>query len=143
MHDFTPNSALIGGGIIGLAASLFLFAHGRICGISGLFAGVLRGAADIRGLRSSFIAGMIATGFILRWITPGVFATSFHPPSWVVAAAGLLVGFGTQLGNGCTSGHGICGLSRLSRRSLVATGTFMVSGFAAVFVVKHMMGVLP
>lgn len=140
MHNFSPYSALIGGAIIGLAASLFLLAHGRICGISGLFGGLLRRGADAPTLRVAFIVGLIAGGALLRGAIPSAFASSWTP-SWALAIpAGLIVGFGAQLGNGCTSGHGVCGVGRLAPRSLVATGTFMLTGFATVFVVRHLLG---
>lgn len=140
MHDFSPLGALIGGGLIGVAASIFLLTHGRICGISGLFGGLVRRTADVPWVRAAFIGGLLAGGALLRLTAPSVFDTS-SGPSWVVAIpAGLLVGFGTQLGNGCTSGHGVCGVGRLSVRSLVATGVFMLSGFVTVFVVRHLLG---
>lgn len=140
MHQFSPYSALIGGAIIGLAASFFLLAHGRICGISGLFGGLLRPGANAFGVRAAFIGGLVAGGILLRLVFPAAFDSS-PAPSWaLVIPAGLLVGFGTQLGNGCTSGHGICGISRLAPRSLVATGTFMLTGFATVVVMRHLWG---
>jgi uncharacterized protein len=140
MRDFTALTALIGGGIIGLAASIFLLAHGRICGVSGLLGGLVRRSADAPGLRVAFVAGLLVGGALLRALYPAVFDTS-GTPTWTLAIlAGLLVGVGTQLGNGCTSGHGVCGIGRLSGRSLVATGTFMLSGFATVFVVRHILG---
>lgn len=143
MHNFSPYSALIGGAIIGLAASLFLLAHGRSCGISGLFGGLLRPGADAPRLRVAFVGGLVVGGVLLRLVWPTAFVSS-SPPSWELAVpAGLLVGFGTQLGNGCTSGHGICGISRLAPRSFVATGTFMLTGFATVLVMRHVLGVMP
>lgn len=140
MHHFTPSSALIGGAIIGLAVSLFLLAHGRVCGISGLFAGLLRRGSDVPLLRMTFIAGLVAGGAALRLVYPAAFDSAWTPSLALAIPAGLLVGFGTQLGNGCTSGHGICGVSRLSPRSLIATGTFMLAGVATVFVVRHLLG---
>lgn len=140
MHQFNPFAGLIGGAVIGLAASLFLLAHGRVCGISGLFGGLLRRSADVHDLRLAFIVGLFSGGVLLRLFYPGAFEVSQHPFPWLAIPAGLLVGFGTQLANGCTSGHGICGISRLSRRSLVATGTFMLTASATVFVVRHVFG---
>lgn len=140
MHDFSPIPALIGGAIIGLAASLFLLAHGRVCGISGLFGGLLRRGADALGLRVTFVAGLVAGGLLLRLFLPSALASAWTPSALLTVPAGLLVGFGTQLGSGCTSGHGICGISRLSARSIVATTTFMLTGFATVFVVRHLLG---
>lgn len=143
MHHFSPYSALIGGALIGLAASLFLLAHGRICGISGLFAGLLRRSADVRGLRLTFVVGLVFGGLVLRLVYPAAFASDWTPHWGMAVPAGLLVGIGTQLGNGCTSGHGICGVSRLSVRSLIATATFMATGVATVFMVRQLVGGMP
>lgn len=140
MHDLTPASALVGGALIGLAASIFLLTHGRVAGISGLFGGMLRRATDGRATRVSFVAGLVAGGLILRLVHPVAFDSAWMAPMPLALVAGVVVGFGTQLGNGCTSGHGVCGLSRLSFRSLVATGTFMATGLAAVFVMRHLLG---
>lgn len=140
MHDFTPVPALVGGALIGLAASLFLLSHGKIAGISGMYGGVLRRGTSDRGLRLTFVLGLLVAGGALRVLWPAAFATTWSAALPVVLAAGVLVGFGTQLGNGCTSGHGVCGISRLSVRSLVATMTFMASGFATVFVAHHVIG---
>lgn len=143
MPEFTPVSALVGGALIGLAASLFLLAEGRVCGISGLFGGLLRRSPEALRVRVPFLAGLLVGGVALRLVAPGVFDRVASPSLAFVIPAGLLVGFGTQLGNGCTSGHGVCGLSRLSIRSLVATCTFMAAGFVTVFVVRHVLGVTP
>lgn len=143
MHDFTPIPAVIGGALIGLAASLFLLTHGRVAGISGLLAGLLRPGAGGFRTRLAFLAGLASGGALLALLRPEVFRSSLAPSQPVALIAGLIVGFGTQLGNGCTSGHGVCGVSRLSRRSLVATGTFMATGFATVFVVRHVFGGAP
>jgi uncharacterized protein len=140
MHDFTPVSALIGGALIGLAASIFLLTHGRVAGISGMLGGVLRRDAGYRAVRWSFLAGLVVTGALTGAMYPEAFATRWTAPLPVALVAGLLVGFGTQLGDGCTSGHGVCGLSRLSIRSGIATITFMMTGFATVFVVRHVLG---
>ena len=138
MNDFTPIPAFVGGALIGLAASLLLFTHGKIAGISGLYGGMLRRGTSDRAERFWFLAGLVVTGGLVRVTFPAAFATSWSATLPVVFVAGLLVGFGTQLGNGCTSGHGVCGISRLSVRSLVATATFMLTGFATVFVVRHL-----
>lgn len=132
--------AALGGAMIGLAASLFFLGHGRISGISGLFGGVLRRNDEARRVRAVFIAGLFAGGGLLRLLYPEAFAATWTPSLGLALVAGLLVGFGTQLGSGCTSGHGICGLSRLSARSLAATGTFMAAGFTTVFLVRHVFG---
>lgn len=140
MNDFTPIPALIGGALIGVAASLLLLTHGKVAGISGLYGGVLRRGTSDRALRFWFIAGLVVAGALVRVVFPAAYATSWTATLPVVFVAGLLVGFGTQLGNGYTSGHGVCGISRMSVRSLVATGTFMATGFATVFIVRHLLG---
>lgn len=137
--SFTPVSSLIGGALIGLAATLLYAALGRIAGISGLLNQALEEAGD-RAWRFSFLLALIAGAAL--WFAFGAQVaaprTAF-PLSWLIAA-GLLVGFGTRLGNGCTSGHGICGLARLSKRSLVAAFVFMACGAATVFVLRHVIG---
>ncbi len=140
MHDFTPWSALAGGALIGLAASLFLLTHGKVAGISGLYGGIFRRETSDRGVRVAFVVGLLVAGLALRLAWPGAFVTSWSASLPLTLAAGVLVGLGTQLGNGCTSGHGVCGLSRLSVRSLVATVSFMAAGFATVYVVRHLVG---
>lgn len=140
MNDFTPIPALFGGALIGLAASILLLTHGKVAGISGLYGGLLRSGTSDRAFRFWFIAGLVGAGGLVRLAFPAAFATRWSAALPVVFIAGLIVGFGTQLGNGCTSGHGVCGISRLSVRSLVATGVFMATGFATVFVVRHVLG---
>ena len=140
MNDFTPISALIGGALIGLAASLLLLTHGKVAGISGLYGGVLRRGTSDRAFRLWFLAGLVGAGALVKLVFPAAFATTWSATLPVALAAGVIVGFGTQLGSGCTSGHGVCGISRLSVRSLVATGTFMAAGFATVFIVRHLIG---
>jgi len=129
--DFTPGPALLGGMILGLTAALYVNLHGRILGISGIVSGLLRLA---------LVCGLMTAPFwasILFGITP----LQIIDANWLsVICAGLMVGFGATYGSGCTSGHGICGLSRLSPRSLVATGAFMLSGFITVFVIRHVLG---
>jgi len=139
MNDFTPISALVGGALIGLAASLLLLTHGKVAGISGLYGGMLRRGTSDRAFRFWFLGGLVVTGGLVKLMFPAAFATTWSATLPVVLAAGLIVGFGTQLGNGCTSGHGVCGISRLSVRSLVATATFMLTGFATVFIVRHLL----
>jgi uncharacterized membrane protein YedE/YeeE len=140
MNHFTPLPALIGGALIGLAASLLLLTHGKIAGISGLYGGLLRRGTTDRAFRLWFIAGLVVTGGLVRVMFPVAFATTWSATFPVVFAAGLIVGFGTQLGNGCTSGHGVCGISRLSVRSFVATGTFLMTGVVTVFIARHLLG---
>ena len=122
--------ATVGGGVIGLAASWLLLAKGRVAGISGIVGGLLRPASGDVAWRASFVAGLLAGGGALLAFAPHVFHAPTGRPLVAVGAAGLLVGFGVRMGSGCTSGHGVCGLSHLSRRSLLATLTFMATGFA-------------
>jgi uncharacterized membrane protein YedE/YeeE len=147
VETFTPFSSLAGGALIGLAASILLLFHGRVAGISGILGETLRGEGT-RGegaFRAAFLAGLVAAGVVLRIVYPAAFSATGITSSLglaLVAVAGALVGYGTRLGNGCTSGHGVCGLSRFSKRSLVATLTFMAAGGATVFVVRHVLGVM-
>lgn len=135
MHDFTPWSALAGGALIGLSASLLLVALGRVAGISGILAGVLMPVRGDFAWRALFVAGLLLAGLLASALAPELVTAS--PRSLAaVGAAGLLVGVGTRLGNGCTSGHGVCGLSRLSQRSLVATVTFIASGVVTVLATR-------
>ena len=133
---FTPWSALAGGALVGLAAALFLLLNGRIAGISGVLGGLLKPRKGDVAWRAAFVLGLVGAPLVY-----GLFATLPVPEieagSAALIAAGLLVGVGTRYGSGCTSGHGVCGLSRLSPRSLVATVCFMGAGFAAVFVMRH------
>lgn len=126
--------AAIGGGIIGLAASILLLSLGRIAGISGITFSLLNPESTDKDWRLAFVVGLLAGGGLLALLMPDVFNVAsegpFVRPTWMMGLAGLLVGFGTQMGSGCTSGHGVCGITRFSMRSLVATGTFMVAGMA-------------
>ena len=137
-NAFTPWTALVGGVLIGIAAALFALLNGRIAGISGIVGGLFRHTRGDIAWRAAFLAGLVGAPLVYR-----LFATlpSLQIDAGLVAllAAGLLVGVGTRYGAGCTSGHGICGLSRLSPRSMVATLTFMGAGFATVFVVRHVL----
>ena len=135
--SFTPWSALFGGALIGLAAAVLVLFNGRVFGISGLLSGTWSGEAGDKGWRWMALLGLAAAAWLYRLAGETVPAVQPQPWMWVVVA-GLLVGFGTRLGSGCTSGHGVCGLSRLSPRSLVATLTFMASGFLTVFVLRHL-----
>ena len=138
-NAFTPASALIGGAIIGAAAALFAVLNGRIAGISGILGGLMRPQAGDVSWRIAFVAGLVAAP--LTWglvaALPEIRVDASVP---TLAAAGLLVGAGTRYGGGCTSGHGVCGVSRLSPRSIVATLSFMAAGFATVFVARHLIG---
>ena len=140
MANFTPLSAAIGGGLIGLSAVLLMLLTGRIAGISGIFGGLLNFKSDDRDWRIAFIAGLILAPLMAGWIGHAM-PTPKLPASWtVIIGAGLLVGFGTRLGSGCTSGHGICGIARLSSRSIVATVIFMLTAIATVAVTHHVLG---
>lgn len=131
---------LLGGALIGLAASVMLLFNGRIAGISGVFGGLLRPTAGDIGWRAAFIGGLLLAGVILAVAAPATLGPTPASPG-VVALAGLLVGFGVRMGNGCTSGHGVCGLSRMSRRSVVATVAFMGSGMVTASLVQLLGGV--
>src|SRR6266571_4607605 len=133
--NFTPVSALIGGALIGISATLLLWLNGRIAGVSGIMHGALQQRAGDTW-RWLFLAGLVAGAGAWLWFAPRA-----GYPLPLVLLAGVLVGFGTAQGGGCTSGHGVCGISRLSARSIVATLTFLVTGMASVFVVRHLFGV--
>ncbi len=139
MELFTPLPALFGGALIGLAVSLLYGGIGRVAGVTGVIAGLSDpDRADVlwRGL---FLAGLVAGGLGLLLVAPGSLgAVQRSLP--ILAAAGLLVGYGARLGGGCTSGHGVCGVSRLSLRSLVATAVFMATGAVVVFITRHLLG---
>ncbi len=138
MENFTPLSALVGGALIGLSAVKVM--DGRVAGISGIVGGLVDPAAGDTGWRIAFLLGLLAAPLVY-WAAggglPAVTITSSFP---LLLAGGLLVGFGTRLSGGCTSGHGVCGMARLSPRSLVATLLFMAGGFATVFVARHLVG---
>lgn len=139
---FTPWSALAGGVLIGLTAALMVLLLGRIAGISGIVGNLLQpatwGSVKQWGWRVAFVVGMVAAPVVWQWFAP-LPAMEMPANPWVIVLAGLLVGFGTRLGSGCTSGHGVCGLSRLSLRSLAATLMFMATGVLTVFVVRHVL----
>jgi len=136
-NAFTPWPALAGGLLIGLAAAMFVLLNGRIAGISGILGGLLKPVRGDAGWRVAFVAGLIGAPWAYAAFSalPRVQVDAGYG---VLAAAGLLVGIGTRYGAGCTSGHGVCGLSRLSPRSLAATAAFMAAGFAVVFLVRHL-----
>ena len=133
---FTPWTSLAGGLLLGLAAALFILLNGRVLGISGIVAGLVRPWRGDAGWRVAFLAGLLAAPLAWSLFAPLVEARFPAGPALLVLA-GLLVGWGTREGSGCTSGHGVCGLARLSPRSLVATLAFMATGFATVFIVRH------
>ena len=138
--DFSPLSALLGGALIGLSAGGMLLLHGRVAGISGIVGGLLHPKpGDVRW-RAAFVLGLLTAGLVS--LTSGVdtFPYTLDRAPWMVGLAGLLVGFGTRLGNGCTSGHGVCGLARFSQRSLVAVVTFMATGMITAVLVDRLLG---
>jgi uncharacterized membrane protein YedE/YeeE len=138
--SFTPIPSLLGGMILGLAAALYVFLHGRILGISGIVSGLLHPKLTDTAWRLSLVLGLISAPFLAALFF-GMISIVVIDSSWLaIVIAGLLVGFGAHYGSGCTSGHGICGLSRLSPRSLVATLAFMSAGFVMVFVIRHLIG---
>ena len=132
--------AVLGGTLIGGAASGLLLFTGRIAGISGIVAGLLPPRSGDVGWRVSFVLGLLAGGVLLLQLAPQSFDDAPRPSSTLLIVAGLLVGVGTRIGNGCTSGHGVCGLSRRSPRSLAATATFMAIGMLTVWIVAHVLG---
>ena len=138
--EFTPWSALAGGMLIGLAAAMFVLLNGRIAGISGVIGGLFKPVTGDVAWRAAFVIGLVGAPFIY-----GLFATLPLPridaSFGALVGAGLLVGVGTRYGSGCTSGHGVCGLARLSPRSIVATAAFMGAGFATVFVTRHVFAI--
>jgi uncharacterized membrane protein YedE/YeeE len=137
---FTPLSALAGGVLIGVSASMLLAFDGRIAGISNIVGGLFRGEKTERGWRWAFLAGFLAASYVLAFVArPALIPTFASRPALLTIAAGILVGVGTQLANGCTSGHGVCGISRLSKRSLIATATFMGVAMVSTFLVEHVL----
>jgi uncharacterized membrane protein YedE/YeeE len=140
MNHFTPVPSLLGGILIGIAVSLLLLTHGRVAGISGVYGGLFRRGAKDRDVRFAFVAGLVFAGLVVRVFSPAAFATSWSATLPLALVAGVVVGLGTQLGGGCTSGHGVCGVSRFSTRSIVATITFMGTGGLTVYVVRHVFG---
>jgi uncharacterized membrane protein YedE/YeeE len=138
--DFTPVSAIVGGLLIGTSASLLLVLTGRIAGISGIAGGLLAPRRGELGWRTSFIAGLLIAPFAFRLMGGAIPPVILDVSPAVLILGGLLVGFGTRLGGGCTSGHGVCGIGRASPRSLVATGVFMATAIATVFLTRHVLG---
>jgi len=138
--SFTPIPSLLGGIILGVAAALYVLFHGRILGISGIISGLLHPKSGDCAWRMALILGLITAPLLAALFFEIRPIVELEADWLAVVIAGLLVGFGTQYGSGCTSGNGICGLSRLSPRSLVATVSFMITGFVIVFVLRHVIG---
>lgn len=138
--NFSPWTSLCGGALIGMAVSLFVLANGRIAGISGLLGGVMQLSSEGWSEKALFLLGLVISPLLWGAFTvlPKIAINTEWP---ALAIAGLLVGVGTRYGSGCTSGHGVCGVSRLSPRSIVATACFMTTGFATVYVSRHVLGV--
>lgn len=138
---FTPWMSVAGGVLIGLASAAFILINGRILGISGILGGLLTTKAADAGWRIAFLLGLMAAPATLTLMAPANFlgAPRIDAGFATIVIAGLLVGFGTRLGSGCTSGHGVCGIARLSPRSLVGTAAFMAAGFAVVFFIRHLL----
>lgn len=143
MASFTPISAAIGGGLIGLAVALLMLLNGRIAGISGIAGGALAFRRDEFPWQIAFLVGLVAAPLLMH-VAGYSLPNPVMPASWaVIVVGGLLTGFGTQWSGGCTSGHGLCGMARLSPRSIVATGIFMVTAIIVVFLVRHVWGGAP
>jgi len=140
MENFTPVSAVAGGALIGLSAAVLWVANGRIAGISGIVGGMLAPLDADFTWRAAFIAGLIAAPLLYRFAGGSLPDLNSTAQIAVVGAAGLLVGFGTRLGSGCTSGHGVCGVARLSPRSFAATAVFLLTAAATVFLTRHVVG---
>ena len=138
--NFTPWSSLTGGIVLGIASALFILINGRILGISGILGGLLPPKLGDATWRIAFLLGMFAAPTVFHAVVPAEYITAprIEATEWMIVVAGLLVGVGTRYASGCTSGHGVCGLSRLSPRSLVATASFMSAGFVTVYVVRHL-----
>jgi len=140
MANFTPVSAAIGGALIGLSAVLLALFTGRIAGVSGIFAGLINPQTSDRAWRAAFIVGLIAAPVMAVLVGYAVPMPQMPGSYITIVIGGLLVGFGTRLGSGCTSGHGICGIARLSPRSIVATGVFMATAIIVVALTHHVFG---
>ena len=140
MDKFTPLSALAGGSLIGLAAALLLVINGRIAGVSGILGGIAGARVGEAAWRTAFIAGLVLSPVTYAASGATLPRISIDHTLGTLIIAGLLVGFGTRLGSGCTSGHGVCGLARGSRRSLVATGVFMGTAILSVLIARHVIG---
>lgn len=139
MEHFTPVSALAGGLLIGAAASLLLWLNGRIAGVSGVLGGLWGWRPSERSWRVFFLAGLVLGAWVWNALAPGAAPREGLAPQWLMLA-GLLTGWGTSLANGCTSGHGVCGLARFSLRSLLATGTFLVVAILTTWLTRHVWG---
>jgi uncharacterized protein len=141
MENFTPVSATIGGVFIGFSATLLLLFNGRIAGISGILGGLIIPSPGERLWRALFLAGLVISGFIYRKVFPDIFYPRPDYPLVLLMLGGFIVGFGSRMGGGCTSGHGVCGIGRLSGRSIVATLVFILTGMITVYMIRHLLGI--
>jgi uncharacterized protein len=141
MENFTPYSAFSGGLLIGLASALLLWCNGRIAGISRIMSGLIKTSKIELFWRIAFLVGIVIGTFLFHRIKPDFYQPRENSPIWLLAFGGFWVGFGTRMGNGCTSGHAVCGIARLSVRSIAATFTFMASSFLTVYIIRHLLGV--
>lgn len=139
MENFTPYSALAGGALIGIACAVLLFFNGRIAGISGIMNGVFFAPKNDRMWRLWFLAGLVVGGWLLQWVVPGFNSPRQGYPVELLGVGGFLVGVGTRMANGCVSGHGVCGIARLSIRSIAATLTFLAVGMITVYIIRHLL----
>ncbi|WP_047548663.1 YeeE/YedE family protein [Methylotenera sp. G11] len=137
MEDFTPIASLIGGILIGLSASMMILLNGRIAGVSGILGGIADAHKSDVPWRMAFLAGLVLSPFAYMLFSQP-FAAKLAVPDLQIIIAGLLVGIGSRYGSGCTSGHGVCGIARMSRRSIIATAVFMAAGIATVYITHHM-----
>lgn len=140
LEGFTPVLSSIGGIMIGLAAVGLLLFNGRIAGISGILGGILHPTQNDTAWRITFIAGLLAGALLMKWFVPASMAIHVDVSLPAIILGGLLVGLGTRIGNGCTSGHGVCGIGRLAPRSMVASAVFFLSAIMTVYVVRHVLG---
>lgn len=140
---YALSLAVAGGMLIGIAAVLLLALHGRVLGVSGILNGVLDRKHGDRDWRGALLIGVVLGALLWTLAMPAASAPRTGFPGWALAVGGLLVGFGTRVGSGCTSGHGVCGISRLSARSLVATVTFIAAGVITLYLMRHALAVLP
>ncbi len=141
MYNFTPLSSLLGGALIGLSAVMLLWLNGRIAGISSIMSGLFTTAGANRHWRIAFLSGLLIGTALSQALAGVVLMPRQDYPHWLIIGGGLLVGIGTRVGSGCTSGHGICGIALFSKRSIVATAIFMACGLATVFVLRHLLSV--
>lgn len=143
MENFTPAGALIGGLAIGAASAALLWLNGRVAGISGILNGVLRPQPGDTAWRALFLLGLVAGAWLYVSLNPAAYTPRAGFPPALLILSGFLVGFGTRMSGGCTSGHGVCGVGRLSPRSLIATAVFVLTGMITVLVVRHVLGMQP